>query len=332
MICKSMNVTLYKSNALKKIPAGASTLFEGIFVLVNKTLKTAKNGNPFVRLELGDRFGRFSCNCFNDSPNYAVLNELNEGVIVRISGESDHYQDRFSPKLRSIRPITHVEAENAGVLDDLFETPPESEESLWADLQAGITAIAHAKLQATVAAAIEENEQAFRSAAAAISMHHAYRHGLLEHTVHMLRAAQALLPIYPQVDADLAIAGIILHDIGKIEEYTNAPGVGKTRAGQLQGHVVLGYRMVRKAALTQRLDADLTERLEHIILSHQGEISWGAAVMAATPEAVFVSMIDNLDAKMGMVQRTLRNATEGEVFSDFMPGLQAQLLLDPPQK
>jgi 3'-5' exoribonuclease len=327
-----MDSTLYKTNALKQIPSGSATPFEGIYILLSKTIKTAKNGNPFMRVELGDRFGSFSSNCFNDSPSYIAFGELTEGSIVRIAGESDHFQDRFSPRLRSVKAISNEEADEAGVLGDLFETAPEPADSLWSGLESAIAAIAHEGLRATVQAAIDENAEAFRSAPAAISMHHAYRHGLLEHTVRMARAAQVLLPLYPEVDADLALAGILLHDIGKIEEYTDAPGVSKTRAGYLQGHVVLGFRMVRKAALTQRLDADLTERLEHIILSHQGELAWGAAAMAATPEAVFVSMVDNLDAKMGMVQRTLRNAAEGEGFSEYLVGLQAPLLLDPPRK
>ena len=163
-------------------------------------------------------------------------------------------------------------------------------------------------------------------------MHHAYRHGLLEHTVHMLNAARALLPLYPEVDPDLTLAGIILHDIGKLEEYEGDFSAKTSRIGTLQGHVVIGFRIARKAALQSGLNADLTERLEHIILSHQGEKEWGAAAMAATPEAVFVSMVDNLDAKMGMVQRALRKAPEGEPFSEYLPGLQTRLLLSAPDK
>ena len=147
-------------------------------------------------------------------------------------------------------------------------------------------------------------------------MHHAYRHGLLEHTVHMARAAGALLPLYREVDPDLALAGILLHDIGKTIEYTGALAPRRSRRGILQGHVVLGYQLVRKAGLKAKLDSDRLERLEHIILSHQGEMEWGAAALAATPEAVFVSLIDNLDAKMGMVQRALRQAAAGEEFSE----------------
>jgi 3'-5' exoribonuclease len=163
-------------------------------------------------------------------------------------------------------------------------------------------------------------------------MHHAYRHGLLEHTVHMARAARALLPLYPEVDADLALAGVLVHDTGKVIEYEGDFAATRSRKGILQGHVVLGYQLVRKAGLKAKLNADLLERLEHIVLSHQGELEWGAAVVAATPEAVFVAKVDDLDAKMGMVQRLLRQGAETGEFSEKHFGLNAQLLLTKPQK
>ena len=179
---------------------------------------------------------------------------------------------------------------------------------------------------------IDETEKAFRIRAAGISMHHAYRHGLLEHTAHMVQACRALLPLYQEVDPDLAIAGIILHDIGKLEEYEGVFTTKVSRLGTLQGHVVLGFRIVRKAALQAKLNADLTERLEHIILSHQGEKAWGAAAMAATPEAVFVSMIDNLDARMGIVQHALRSTPKTDEFSEYSIGLQTRVLVTSPDK
>ena len=173
----------------------------------------------------------------------------------------------------------------------------------------------------------DEIGDAFRQSPAAVAMHHAYRHGLLEHTTHMARAAKALFPVYPEVDADLAMAGILLHDTGKTIEYEGTLVTRRSRRGVLQGHVVLGYQLVRKAGLKAKLDAERLERLEHIILSHQGEPEWGAAVYAATPEAVFVSMVDNLDARMGMVQRALRQGGESDEFSERLPGLSSQLLL-----
>jgi 3'-5' exoribonuclease len=129
------------------------------------------------------------------------------------------------------------------------------------------------------------------------------------------------------VDRDLAMAGILLHDTGKTIEYEGTLVTRRSRRGVLQGHVVLGYQLVRKAGLKAKLDAERLERLEHIVLSHQGEPEWGAAIYAATPEAVFVSMVDNLDAKMGMVQRALRQGGATEDFSERLPGLSSQLLL-----
>jgi 3'-5' exoribonuclease len=317
---------------LKSIDGQIAAPFRGIFILKRKETRTTKNGDPFLSLEFSDSGGSFNANAFSGSSAMNALESADEGCIVRLSGKTDFYQDRFSPKLQAIEEITPEQAEAEGVLGQLVETPPESEEELWGHLVEGIAAIEHPQLRETVQRVIDETERHFRTAPAAISMHHAYHHGLLEHTVHMLRACRALLPLYPEVDGDLAIAGIILHDIGKLEEYQGDFAAKTSRIGTLQGHVVIGFRIARKAAIQSKLNADLTERLEHIILSHQGEKEWGAAAMAATPEAVFVSMVDNLDAKMGMVQRVLRNASEGDEFSERLMGLQTRVLLTPPDK
>jgi 3'-5' exoribonuclease len=213
------------------------------------------------------------------------------------------------------------------LIENLVETAPEDAEALWKEFNGFAASIAHAELRSTVVHVIEEIGEPFRTAPAAVMVHHAYRHGLLEHTVHMARAARALLPLYTEVDPSMAMAGILLHDVGKAIEYEGALAAKKSRRGILQGHVVLGYQLVRRAAIKARLDPDRTERLEHIILSHQGRIEWGAAVLAATPEAVFVSMIDNLDARMGTVQRALRNSLAGEEFTEKLPGLDLSPLL-----
>lgn len=317
---------------VKGIDANLAAPFRCILVLLKKAPKVAKNGNPFLNLEFGDRSGRFNANCFSDSEVFDALNNVDEGAIVRVVGKTEYYQERFSPKIHAIEVVDMNEAETEGLLDQLVEIPPEPEGLLWSHIQEAVEAIQHKAIQETVIRVLNEMEPDFRTRAAAVSMHHAYRHGLLEHTAHMVRACSALLPLYPEVDPDLAIAGTILHDIGKLEEYEGDFATKVTRTGTLQGHVVLGFRIVRKAAIQSKLNADLTERLEHIILSHQGEKAWGAAAMAATPEAVFVSMIDNLDAKMGIVQHALRNASESDEFSDYLTGLQTRVLITPPDK
>ncbi len=313
---------------LKTLESGVA--FDGVFLLKKKAVKTAKNGNPFMMAEFGDRSGSFSATLFGDSAAYGAVDAMLEGAPVRLEGRSDRYNDKFSPKLFGAYPIDPSEPGYAESLDGLVESCPEDAEALWAEFLTHIEAIPHAGLRATVQDAFAEVGEVFRTSSAAVAMHHAYRNGLLEHTVHMARAGRALLPLYPEVDPSLALAGILLHDTGKIVEYTQGLATKRTRTGILQGHVVLGYALVRKHGLRRKLDPLLLERLEHIILSHQGELEWGAAAMAATPEAVFVSQVDNLDAKMGMVQKALRDAAEGAEFSDFIPGLKAPMLLTPP--
>lgn len=316
---------------LKALENANGRAFLSLLVVRKLAAKTASNGNPFFSADLGDRTGTFGCTIFNDSPAFELLKAAGEGAVVRIEGKIDYYQGRLSPKLGKLAVLTETELGAPGLLDNLVEVAPENPDALWTEFNAFIDGITQPELRATVRAVFDEIGDAFRWSPAAIAMHHAYRHGLLEHTVHMARACKALLPLYPEVQADLAMAGILLHDTGKVIEYEGTLATKRSRRGILQGHVVLGYQLARKAGKTVKLSEDLLERLEHIILSHQGEPEWGAAVYAATPEAVFVSMIDNLDAKMGMVQRALRQANEQDEFSERLPGLNSQLLVRPPK-
>jgi len=307
------------------VPAGRP--FASILVLRKLAAKTASNGNPYLNAELGDRTGSFTCTVFSDSPAFDVVRSAEEGAVIRVEGRVDTYQGRLSPKLTRASLVPPDELTSAEVVANLVETAPEDADSLWGELNGFVDSIERAELRATVRHALDEIGEPFRTAPAATLMHHAYRHGLLEHTVHMARAARALLPLYPEVDPGLAMAGILLHDAGKSIEYEGALSTKRGRRGILQGHVILGYQIVRRAAIRAKLDPDRTERLEHIILSHQGRLEWGAAALAATPEAVFVSKVDELDAKMGMVQRALRNAPPGDEFTEKIPGLDTPLLV-----
>jgi 3'-5' exoribonuclease len=310
---------------LKAVETGRT--FASVLVLRKVTTKTASNGNPYLSVELGDRTGSFTCTVFSDGPAFEAVRAAAEGAVLRVEGKAEAYQGRFSTKLTRAAVLPPEELTSPELLANLVETAPEDPVALWAEFGAFTDAITHPELRTTVRNVMEDVGESFRSSPAATFMHHAYRHGLLEHTVHMARACQVLLPLYPEVDPELAMAGILLHDTGKTIEYEGQLASRRGRRGILQGHVVLGYQLVRKAALKAKLDAERTERLEHIILSHQGKLEWGAAAMAATPEAVFVSMIDNLDAKMGMVQRALRQAPAGDEFTEKLLGLEAPLLL-----
>ncbi len=310
---------------LKAVPAEDMRGFRAVLLFQRATVRRARNGSEFLVAELGDNSGSFSTTCFSDTPSFLFFREATEGTIVEVEGQCERYQGKFSPRITAIRELTEDEVAEGGFLSRLVEVAPEPADAMWAELLQFVEEIPHAGLRATTKQVLEDIGERFRTAPAAVSMHHAYRHGLLEHTLHMARACKALLPLYPEVDPSLAMAGTILHDTGKTVEYGGNLAVKKTRKGLLQGHVVLGYRLVRKAAIQCKLDEELVERLEHIVLSHQGELEWGAAVMAATPEAVFVSMVDNLDARMGMVQAALRRAGPQDEFSDYLPGLKASL-------
>lgn len=323
------NLPLSSVRELKAFDSAGGQPFASLLVVRKLAAKTASNGNPFFSVDLGDRTGSFGSTVFSDHPAFELLKSAGEGSVVRIEGRIDYYQGRLSPKLTRVVVLSEAELGTPGLLDHLVELAPENADALWQELNGFIEGIVQPELRATTRTVFDEIGEAFRWTPAAISMHHAYRHGLLEHTVHMARACRALLPLYPEVNGDLAMSGILLHDTGKAIEYEGTLATRRSRRGILQGHVVLGYQLVRKAGKKSKLSDDLLERLEHIVLSHQGEPEWGAAVYAATPEAVFVSMIDNLDAKMGMVQRALRQTAEGEDFSERLPGLNAQLLTRP---
>jgi len=326
------NLPLSSVRELKALDNASGQTFVSLLVVRKLAAKTASNGNPFLSVDLGDRTGSFGCTVFSDNPAFDLLKNAGEGSVVRVEGKVDYYQGRLSPKLGRLTVLSEAELGAPGLLDNLVELAPENADALWTEFNGFVDGITHGELRTTTRAVFDEIGDAFRWTPAAVSMHHAYRHGLLEHTVHMARACRALLPLYPEVDADLAMAGILLHDTGKTIEYEGTLATKRSRRGILQGHVVLGYQLVRKAGKKAKLSEELLERLEHIVLSHQGEPEWGAAVYAATPEAVFVSMIDNLDAKMGMVQRALRQAADGEEFSERLPGLSSQLLTRRPQK
>lgn len=301
--------------------------FKAITLLKRATPRTAKNGNAFLVVECSDKSGSMTFNCFSDSSFFEKIKATPEGSVLYIEGRTDYYLEKLSPKVLLVEVLDDPTVDSQGLMSRLIESSPEDPIQLWEELMTFVAAIKHPRLRATVELVMEDIGEAFKATAGAIAMHHAYRHGLMEHTVHMARAAKALMPLYPEVHPDLTMAGIILHDIGKTLEYTQGRVTKKSQIGILQGHVVLGYRLTRSAGMRSKLEPELLERLEHIILSHQGELEWGAATLAATPEAVFVSMVDNLDAKMGMVQQALRVTPKSENFSERIPGLQTSLLV-----
>ena len=268
---------------IKALDRTAGDTFTSVLLVRKLSERPTKTGNSFLSVELGDKTGTFNCNCFSDNPSFEFFKALREGSVVRIEAKVDYYQNRFSPRLLRAEEINPEQLADSALMANLVETAPEDADKLWAEFQEHVASITHPELRATVQAVIDEIADSFRTAPAALSMHHAYRHGFLEHTCHMARACKVLAPLYPEIDADLAMAGILLHDTGKVIEYQGALSTARSRRGILQGHVVLGYQLARKAVIKSRLNSDLLERLEHMRRCYQCERVGCAAAIAATP-------------------------------------------------
>ena len=306
---------------------GNGTPFKTVAAVRRIHKKIGKTGNPFLQIEVGDAVDTLTFNCFDGTAPFLFFQKSASKCpqIIFIEGFIEFYAEKLSPRIKSIQDVPEEQYET--YLPDVIETPAEPLEELQASLTELVESIQYPALRATVRQVFDDLGEQFTNSVAAVSMHHAYIHGLLEHTVHVTRVVQALLPLYAEVDADLAIAGALLHDVGKVLEYqyTATEGIDRTDIGRLQGHVVLGYRLTRSAALRNHLHPTWLEQLEHIVLSHQGEPEWGAAVYPATAEAVLVSLADNADARMGMVHQQLKKAVPTQTFSDFVPGLETRL-------
>jgi 3'-5' exoribonuclease len=291
--------------------------------------KTAKNNAEYMIATIGDKSATCSCKIFGNSSAYNFFRTADSGAIILLEGISDSYNGAFSPRITFARALSDAEIVRGDYSRKVSACAEEGVGALKSELESIIGMIGDERLRGTVSSVIGDVGGDFYERPAGISMHHAYKNGLLEHTIHAVRAGMKILPLYQFVDRDLALAGLLLHDVGKVLEYAGDSAVQKTKLGVLQGHLVIGYRLVRKAALQNKLDDETLERLEHILLSHHSDPEFGAVVRPATPEAVFVALVDNLDAKMGMVEQLLRATPTKNIFSDFHKGLEGKLLILP---
>lgn len=179
---------------------------------------------------------------------------------------------------------------------------------MFAEVKEIVATIKNSGLHSLIDSFINDTElmQQFCAAPAAVQMHHNYLGGLLEHTHSILKAAVAILPLYPKLQPDLVIAGVFLHDIAKTKEISYKMGFSYTDSGQLVGHLVQGVVMIEEkaaqlAANGTPVDAEILAVLEHLILAHHGQFDFGSPKLPAVAEAFMISRLDDLDAKMAQV-------------------------------
>jgi 3'-5' exoribonuclease len=203
---------------------------------------------------------------------------------------------------------------------ELFDGPVRAAEQLEADLRQLIATVQRPALRTLLEALIgvrSDRWPAYRDAPAAKFYHQAYRHGLLEHSLTVGQAVSAISATFPGIDRDVAVTGALLHDIGKLDAYTDEPGnIDLTDDGRLQGEIALGYYRVRREI--EEIDGfppTLAKALLHIILSHHGSHEHGSPVLPATREATLVHMVDNLGGRLGSFDRLEKELRDGERWS-----------------
>ena len=273
--------------------------FEGIFTICNAQLGTTRNGKPYLRCLLRDRTGELPARMWSIPEE--VFAALPANGFVEAHGETQPYQGELQLILHRIARTEPTDEQ----LRDLLPTSERDPAEMFAELVALLNTIEHPAMKALCRIYLDDEMlmSQFRVAPAAMMLHHAYLGGLLEHTLNLCNVANATLPFYPRLSRNIVLMGLFLHDLGKTRELQYDQGFGYTDRGQLIGHLVDGAIMLHDKAQTLmreqgiRLPRHALTVLQHIIISHHTKPEFGAAKIPSTPEAVFVGMLDDLDAK-----------------------------------
>jgi 3'-5' exoribonuclease len=261
--------------------------------LKQKRLIPYKNKpGAFLALTLADRSGVLEGKVFDNAEE--IAGHLPDGAIVTVTGRASTYQNALGLILESVEVCA-----NPVDRADFMPAYAGDVRELTAELDAAINSITDPDLGPLVRSLLHDPEigDLYRAAPAGKSMHGAYLHGLMEHVVRMVRLAEAVCRCYPQADRDLLIAGVLLHDLGKIREYQWDLSIDQTTLGRLQGHILIGDRMIYERGRELGMAEERALRLSHLILSHHGQSEYGAVTAPQTLEAVLLHYLDNLEAK-----------------------------------
>lgn len=282
---------------------------EGFYVLRNPQGKVSANGKPFLSAAISDCSGMIEAKCWD----YAgPIGGADEGKVVKIRGTVSEY--RGAPQL-TIERLRLAEAGDGFDRSRLVPVAPIDEKETFAAVQSMVESIADADYRGVCLKLLEKKGDALRTIPAAKSVHHGFLGGLLMHTHNMLRIADFLSQLYaPTVDRSLLMAGTLLHDFSKAEEF-NFSDLGLVTdysvKGQLLGHLVMGAREVAEIAETLGVPEEKSVLLQHMILSHHGQPEFGAAVLPQCAESELLSLIDMIDSRMEIYQETMEETPVG---------------------
>ncbi|MBC8202993.1 MAG: HD domain-containing protein [Planctomycetes bacterium] len=303
----------------------------GVYALVNPQVGTTRNGDPFLKCLLRDATGEAIGRLWRFDT--ATMPDITATGFVNIEGEQEMYQDKLQIKIREI--WSHEPSK-----EELVHLLPSSDydiDEMFAEVTAIMHSLTHRAAKAMADAYLGDAElmDKMRVAPAAMQIHHAWIGGLLEHTLQLLKLADAMLPNYPRLNRDIILIGLFIHDLGKTEELRWDRGFEYTREGNLIGHIARGAMWLEEKAkvaeetLGEPLPDGFLAVLQHIVLSHHGLLEHGAAKLPSTPEAIFVSQLDNLDAHtqtaLDIARPTQGSLAGNEAFTERIWSLNTKL-------
>ncbi len=307
---------------------------EEVYLVVEKQLRANRNGNLFLQLELRDRTGTIGARLWNASES--IFRAFEAGDFVLAKGKVQLFQGALQLILTG---ITRVAPERIDLANFLPHTDQDVSK-LYERLRTLLRKVSNPHLRALAESFLmdEQFTQAFCRAPAGVRNHHAYVGGLLEHVVTMLEAADRLAPLYPELDRDLFLMGVFLHDIGKVRELTYDRTFGYSDEGQLIGHLVQGVEMVNEMVVQatkltgEPFPQELLLRLKHLIVSHHGTHEFGSPRLPMTPEAIALHYLDNFDAKLHTFTRDIReDGNTSNAWTPFNQSLQRRLFKGGPK-
>ncbi len=299
-----------------------------LFLVKSVRLAETRAGKPYLSLVFADRSGEIGGPAWDNAE--ALEKICTPGRVVRVCGAVQTYRDQLQLKVDHLEAVAQQDLSMSDYLA-ASSRPPAAMEAELAQL---LGAIADPFLRRLLHKIFHDTEvgERFQHAPAAKGIHHAYRGGLLEHSLSMAKVATLLADHYRAVNKDLVVAGALLHDIGKTVELHSEVGViDYTDIGRLKGHVVIGSEFI--AGVAEEIEdfpTDVLTHLQHLVLSHHGKQEFGSPIVPMTAEAILLSFIDDMDAKMSLVdQLSNKLKSDGPAWSDYQRSLERYILLRP---
>jgi 3'-5' exoribonuclease len=296
-----------KGPAVNELAPGQSV--QSIFLVQAKDVRQKKTGEPYLSLVLMDRTGDIDAKMWDNVPG--VMETFDRDDFIRVKGETQLYQNRMQLTVYSLQRVQDSEVKLADFLPASQRDPDE----MLAELQAIIASMRNPHLKGLLEAIFADQAvaNAFKTAPAAKAIHHAWLGGLIEHVLSLCSLARFMVTHYPNLDEDLLLTGVILHDIGKVTELCYARSFGYTTEGGLLGHMQIALRLIGEK-LPEGFPPKMRNLLEHMILSHHGQLEFGSPKLPVFPEALLLHHLDNLDSKMETMRASLERdkATPGD--------------------